>query len=202
MFSGTFRSDVQQRRLADGGAVRRAENRHARPAHSITFGGPIVEDRTWFFGAGRCSDQTAAQRDRLHGDSVQFHEDEKRFEGKLTQSLRRMARVCRSGYIGDPSGAHHQRGRDRQRDHGSSQPGVPPRSAVADHGALYRTYSDRGCSSKGRVSARRGPSRTRAGSSGTDAGNALLDQNTGNYYWSPGFCGVCETTIGTTTTCS
>jgi len=31
------------------------------PTHEFTIGGPIVRNKTWFFGAGRFRDQTTAR---------------------------------------------------------------------------------------------------------------------------------------------
>ena len=57
------------------------------PTYEFTIGGPIVKNRTWFFGAGRFFDQSQANETGYTRSAYTFDNDEKRFEGKITQAL-------------------------------------------------------------------------------------------------------------------
>lgn len=57
------------------------------PTYEFTFGGPIVRDRTWFFGAGRFFDQTVARETGITRVPYDLKSNERRYEGKLTQAL-------------------------------------------------------------------------------------------------------------------
>ena len=57
------------------------------PTYEFTIGGPIVRNRTWFFGAGRLFNQSTANETGYTRAPYTFENDEKRFEGKVTQSF-------------------------------------------------------------------------------------------------------------------
>jgi hypothetical protein len=57
------------------------------PVHEFTLGGPVLRDRTWFFGAGRLFGSSVSNQTGYTDLPYNFEVDEKRFEGKLTQSL-------------------------------------------------------------------------------------------------------------------
>ncbi len=57
------------------------------PTYEFTLGGPILRNRTWFFGAGRFFDQVRSNETGFTRVPYAFENDEKRFEGKITQSL-------------------------------------------------------------------------------------------------------------------
>jgi hypothetical protein len=57
------------------------------PTHEYTFGGPIIQDLTWFFFAGRNFDLSAAAETGFTGVDFIQQVDEKRFEIKLTQKI-------------------------------------------------------------------------------------------------------------------
>ncbi len=57
------------------------------PTYEFTLGGPIVRNRTWFFGAGRFFEQSQANETGYTRSAYSFDNDEKRYEGKVTQAI-------------------------------------------------------------------------------------------------------------------
>ena len=57
------------------------------PTHEFTVGGPILRDRTWFFGAGRLFGSAVSNQTGYSNIPYEYEVDEKRYEGKITQSL-------------------------------------------------------------------------------------------------------------------
>jgi hypothetical protein len=57
------------------------------PAYELTFGGPVLKDRLWFFGAGRFEKNSFNSTMPYTGYNYTRMEDEKRYEGKGTFAL-------------------------------------------------------------------------------------------------------------------
>ena len=57
------------------------------PIHEFTLGGPILRNKTWFFGAGRLFASAVSNQTGYTNLPYDFEVDEKRFEGKVTQSF-------------------------------------------------------------------------------------------------------------------
>ncbi len=57
------------------------------PAYEMTFGGPIVQDKLWFFSAGRFQKNTTNVTAPYTGFNYTRTQDDKRGEGKLTYSI-------------------------------------------------------------------------------------------------------------------
>jgi hypothetical protein len=58
------------------------------PTHEYTIGGPIFKDTLWFFNAGRFQTQEQSNQTAITNISYPRTSDEKRYEGKLTYTLR------------------------------------------------------------------------------------------------------------------
>ncbi len=80
--------DLHERRLADRDAARASRRRMTRCRRSSTRSADrSVKDRTWFFFAGRNFDQSAAEQTGYTNVPFITGLNEKRFEGKVTQSF-------------------------------------------------------------------------------------------------------------------
>jgi hypothetical protein len=69
-----------------------AQNHTSRPStlseiYSATLGGKIVEDRLWFFGAGRYTDATTNNTLAISNEAYATTQKEPRLEGKLTGNI-------------------------------------------------------------------------------------------------------------------
>jgi outer membrane receptor for ferrienterochelin and colicin len=162
------------------------------PAYEFTLGGPILRDRTWFFGAGRIENQDRAEQTYLTNIPYTQGNDESRYEAKVTQSLGMGQRV-QVDYIG----ISHK---DVTADTGSIGFGsmdlqslvtreLPQRQVSAHYTGTFGSqffvesqYSTRRLTFK------------HSGGLFTDRimGTPLLDQQSGGSWWAPGFCGVCQ----------
>ncbi|HEX5216769.1 MAG TPA: TonB-dependent receptor [Vicinamibacterales bacterium] len=160
------------------------------PTYEFTFGGPLRRDRTWFFGAGRLFDSTTAQETSITGVDYDFTADEKRWEGKVTQTLTSAHRL---------QGAFLALTRDEINNAWPSPGEVMdtrslttrqlPQNLFSLHYtgtlgsrfALEAQYSMRNFTFEG------------DGGTNTDLvqGSPLRDLNTGKWWWAPNFCGVC-----------
>src|SRR5262249_34692397 len=57
------------------------------PTYEFTVGGPILRDRTWYFGAGRLVDSLSTRTLGFTSIPYEFDDNEKRVEGKVTQAV-------------------------------------------------------------------------------------------------------------------
>ena len=98
IFSASFRETLHQRQMANADAVRgpsiAADPAHKElrvdktvPTHEYTFGGPVLQDRLWFFTPGRIQTQTAGTHARRHEHPLYVQAAAKRYEGKGTYSV-------------------------------------------------------------------------------------------------------------------
>jgi outer membrane receptor protein involved in Fe transport len=58
------------------------------PTHEYTIGGPVVRDVLWFFNAGRFRSAQESRQTTITNVSYPRTDDEKRYEGKLTYTVR------------------------------------------------------------------------------------------------------------------
>ena len=58
------------------------------PTHEYTIGGPVVKDALWFFNAGRFQKQEQSFQTNVTNVPYVRPNDEKRYEGKLTYTVR------------------------------------------------------------------------------------------------------------------
>ena len=160
------------------------------PTYEFTIGGPIVRNRTWFFAAGRLFNQSTANETGYTRAPYSFENDEKRFEGKVTQSFgpRHNVRVAYTAVREDeinnvwPSAQEVMDLRslhDRQL----------PQDLLSLH---YSGTLRSNLFVEAQYSARQFSFENSGGTS-TDLieGTVLRSQQTGAYWWSPNFCGVC-----------
>jgi outer membrane receptor protein involved in Fe transport len=160
------------------------------PMYETTLGGPIVQDRLWYFAAARVSDKTVARQTGYTNQAYEYRNDEKRLEAKLTGAFSPTQRLS-VGYTGI-----------RQEETNSAWPGSSsvmdlaslttrqlPQNLVAAH---YTGTFGSNFFIEGQYSGRTFTFENDGGRF-TDRirGTTLADNSTGAYYWAPNFCGVC-----------
>lgn len=158
------------------------------PAYEATLGGPIWEDRIWFFGAGRWINQlqtaqTAAPVNATYDSGM----NQKRYEGKLTISP--VSNVTLVGSyikinqddIGNSFGTIYDLDSVYNRQTPQELLAINGNGLVTPNLLLEAQYSSRKFTFIG------------SGSQYTDLinGTLMIDNITGYRYWSPTFCGVC-----------
>jgi outer membrane receptor protein involved in Fe transport len=160
------------------------------PTFEYTAGGPILRDRTWFFFAGRNFDQSAAKQTGYTNIPFITGLDEKRFEGKITQSFATAHRFTGS-YMNIQTEEHNGAWPDASsvmdlRTLTTRQ--LPQDLLSLNYGGVVRNnlfleaqFSQRQFTFKN------------SGGTSTDLieGTQVLDQQTGALWWAPAFCGVC-----------
>jgi outer membrane receptor protein involved in Fe transport len=160
------------------------------PTYEFTAGGPVIRDRTWFFGAGRLFDRAQANETGFTRVPFSFENDEKRFEGKVTQSIG-TGHTVKVAYLGIREQEVNNVWPSPQEvmDLRSLHTRDLPQSLVSVH---YSGVLRPNLFLEGQYSARQF---TFEGSGGTQRdlinGTVLRDQQTGAWWWSPNFCGVC-----------
>ena len=189
-FSGSYRSTVTNDDWRTRTPFDEPKTDKTVPVHEFTIGGPILRNRTWFFGAGRLFSSEVANQTGYTNLPYNFEVDEKRFEGKITQSL---------------GGGHSVRGSYTNISREEVNNAYPSPAEVMDVASLYtRTlpqnllavhytgtlganlfveaqYSQRDFKFEG------------DGGKFTDLirGTVMGDDTTGARWWAPTFCGVC-----------
>ncbi|HWB18561.1 MAG TPA: TonB-dependent receptor [Vicinamibacterales bacterium] len=162
------------------------------PAYEFTLGGPILRDKTWFFGAGRIENQDRAAQTYLTNIPYTTGQDESRYEAKVTQSLG-MGQRLQVDYIG----VSHK---DITADTASIVFGAMDLASLVTRELPQRQISAHYTGTFGsrffvesQYSTRRLAFK-HAGGLDTDRimGTPLLDQQTGGSWWAPAFCGVCK----------
>jgi hypothetical protein len=160
------------------------------PTYEFTLGGPILRNRTWFFGAGRFFDKSEANETGFTRIPYAYNDDEKRFEGKVTQALGTGHNV-KVAYMAIRETETNNVWPSPQEvlDLGSLHTRQVPQDLVSVHysGVLRSNFF-----LEGQYSARKFAFENSGGTT-TDliGGTVLRDQQTGAYWWSPNFCGVC-----------
>jgi hypothetical protein len=160
------------------------------PTYEFTAGGPIVRDRTWFFTAGRFFDQAQANETGFTRSPYTFENDEKRVEGKITQSL---------------GSGHNLRGAYTAVRETEVNNVWPSPQEVMDLRSLHTRQLPQDLFSlhysatlrtnlflEAQYSARQFSFENSGGTSrDLIQGTVLRSQQTGAFWWSPNFCGVC-----------
>ena len=90
-FEGSFRVNLRNDEWTDETPFEREEGTE-RPdnlnqVYEMTFGGPVLRDRLWFFAAGRISEETNPDPFPQTGLPVTRITENRRFEGKLTGTV-------------------------------------------------------------------------------------------------------------------
>ena len=160
------------------------------PTYEFTVGGPIVRNRTWFFGAGRFFDQVAARETGFTRIPYEFSSNEKRLEGKVTQKIG-MDQTVRASYTGirrnDVNSAYPSAAEIM--DLASLKSPSLPQDLVSIH---YSGVFGPRFALEGQFSSRQFTFKN-DGALTTDLidGTVMQDNQTGARWWSPSFCGVC-----------
>ena len=160
------------------------------PTVEYTVGGPFSKDRTWFFFAGRNFDQSSAEQTGYTNIPFIAGLNEKRFEGKVTQSFGTAQRFTgsymniqteeRNGAFPDVASVMDRRTlvtRQLPQDLVSLNYG----GVVGSNFFVEAQFSQR------QFTFQNSGGRTRDRIDGTQ----ILDQETGALWWAPAFCGVC-----------
>jgi Carboxypeptidase regulatory-like domain/TonB dependent receptor len=87
-FSGSYRLGMNNDDWRAVTPFRETKLDKVVPTHEYTFGGPIVRDTLWFFNAGRFQVQEQSFQTTATNISYPRTNDEKRYEGKLTYTVR------------------------------------------------------------------------------------------------------------------
>jgi hypothetical protein len=160
------------------------------PTYEFTLGGPILRNRTWFFGAGRFFDKSEAFETGFTRIPFTFDNDEKRFEGKITQAIGTGHNV-RGTYaaIRETEANNVWPSAQEVMDLRSLHTRQVPQDRLSIHYSgtlkpnlfIEAQYSERQFSFEN------------SGGTTTDLieGTVLRDQLTGAWWWAPNFCGVC-----------
>ena len=190
MFSGSYRETFADDAWRTVSPFDEPRTHDVVPTGEFTFGGPIVRNRTWFFGAGRIEDQSTAQQTAYTNEPYTAEVKEERFEGKLTQALsaHQNLQVAFTGVA-----------------HKEVNAAFPNPASVMDVSSLVTRELPQTLLSAhytGIVSptffveaqfAARHYTFEHSGGTSTDliAGTLFLDQTTGAIWHAPAFCGVC-----------
>jgi hypothetical protein len=86
-FNGSFRTTLTNDNWRSASPFGEPKTAQVVPTYEFTAGGPIVRDRTWYFGAGRVFDRTVTSTVGAPALPYESGDNEKRFETKLTQLL-------------------------------------------------------------------------------------------------------------------
>ncbi|MDQ2700194.1 MAG: TonB-dependent receptor, partial [Actinomycetota bacterium] len=160
------------------------------PVHEFTFGGPIVRDRLWFFAAGRVANAKSAEQAGYTETPFTFEDREKRFEINATQALAAGHRL-RVAY----TGVSHQQTNSAWPDFSSIMdtnslvsPDLPENLVAVHYTGTVGSRFFVEAQYSARTSAFK-----RSGALGRDLimDTPLRDLQTGAWWWSPNFCGVC-----------
>jgi outer membrane receptor protein involved in Fe transport len=192
MFSGSFRTEFNNDDWRTTSPFGEPKVDSLNPVHSFTFGGPIRRDKIWFFGAGRFEDRETGEQTAVTTVPYTQSFQEERYEGKVTVALPRNQRLW-GNYL------HvNQRGENSN----TASIGIDAmdlRSLISRRDPMSLTtinYTGTiGASTvvEAQYSARRWTIKD-AGGLNPDRvqGTPVFDQNSGNSYWAPGFCGQCD----------
>lgn len=189
-FSGSLRTTFNNDDWRTSSPFDEPKKNDTVPTYEFTLGGPIVRNRTWFFGAGRLFSQSTANETGYTRAPYTFENDEKRFEGKVTQSFGPKHNL-RVGYTAIREDENNnvwpsaQEVMDLRSLHNRQVPqdllSVHYSGTLRSNLFLEAQYSARQFSFEN------------SGGTSTDLieGTVLRSQQTGAFWWSPNFCGVC-----------
>lgn len=190
-FSGSFRTTFNNDAWSAISPASETRTQELVPTYEATLGGPIWKDRIWFFAAGRMNDQKAnAQTAFPTFINYPRENDEKRYEGKLTitpfasQTLTASYTAIEQTVTNDFFTSHPILDLDSLKTRS-----LPQDFLVLNYSGVLGTS----LSLEGQY-AQRHFTFEHDGSLFTDLvkGTVLIDEQTGGYYNSPYFCGVCS----------
>jgi outer membrane receptor protein involved in Fe transport len=190
IFSGSFRTSF---RNDDWRAVTPFDESKVDdtvPTYEYTFGGPILQDRTWFFTAGRFQDAKTSRETGYTNIPYVSGQNEKRFEFKVTQAIT-------SGHRLEGAYTSIQRSQTNAAQPSANEimdlasltnPDLPESLFALHYTGTWRNN----LSFEAQYSARTFAIKN-SGGTATDRifGTPLMDQTTGAYWWAPLYCAVC-----------
>lgn len=187
-FSGSFRTTLTNDNWRSVSPFGESKLDKTVPAYEFTFGGPILRDRTWFFGAGRLRNLEASDTTAITRIPFTTGDDEKRYEGKVTQALGRgqTMRVAYTKITEDITNDFFLSVMDlaslKNRRLPQDLLSVDYSGTIGTRFFVEGKYAARHFTFAG------------DGSQYTDLirGTLLTDRQRGTRYWSPTFCGVCQ----------
>jgi len=160
------------------------------PTYEYTFGGPIVKDRLWFFGAGRNQTQELGRTLVITNIPYTFTDRTGRYEGKATYSVNSNHTFQGSYSKITEEQVNNTFNTSASMDVNSLNTRRLPEDlfTINYNGILSPTLFV-----EGRFSSRHF-SFVGDGASSTDLvnGTLLIDQRRGTRYWAATFCGVCD----------
>jgi outer membrane receptor protein involved in Fe transport len=189
-FSGSLRTTVNNDDWRTVSPFDEPKKNDTVPTYEFTLGGPIVRNRTWFFGAGRLFDQSQANETGYTRSAYTYQNDEKRFEGKITQAFG-SAHTVRAAYtaVREEEVNNVWPSPQEVMDLRSLHTRQLPQDLFSLH---YSGTLRANLFLEAQYSARQFSFENSGGTS-TDLidGTVLRSQQTGAFWWSPNFCGVC-----------
>lgn len=191
VFSGSYRTSLANDNWRTVSPFDEPKADKLIPVYEFTFGGPIVRDRLWFFGAGRSTKNTTADQTATTGIPYERELNEQRYEINSTVSLG-SGRRLRVDYLGvNQSGKNSPTaaiGNDVM-DLRSLISRKDPMSLVTVN---YAGTINRSIAMEAQYSGRAWTIKD-AGGLNPDRieGTPVFDQSTGDSFWAPGFCGIC-----------
>lgn len=190
IFSGSFRTSFRNDNWRAVTPFDESKIDQTVPTYEYTFGGPILQDRTWFFAAGRFQDAKTSRETGYTDIPYVSGQNEKRFEFKVTQAItpgHRLEGAYTTIQRSQTNAA--QPSSNEIMDLASLTNPELPESLLALH---YTGTWRNNLSFEAQYSARRFAFKN-AGGAERDRifGTPLMDQTTGAYWWAPLYCAVC-----------
>ncbi|HKY20161.1 MAG TPA: carboxypeptidase regulatory-like domain-containing protein [Vicinamibacterales bacterium] len=159
------------------------------PMYEATFGGPVLKERLWFFGATRIRNEETSLNTIVTNIPYIRTNDEKRYEGKVTYTPR-PNHSLQSSYINiDQVQTNFSPSTIRVMDLASLAPQRQPSDLLSLRysGLVSPNFSIEVQYSRRHLTLDTGaPTRDRVN------GTLLIDGAKNNRYFSPTFCGICE----------
>jgi outer membrane receptor protein involved in Fe transport len=190
-FAGSFRTTFTNDNWRTTTPFGEPKTSKVVPAYEFTGGGPILKDRTWYFGAGRLKNDSITRTLAFTNIPFENGDNEKRFEGKVTQSL---------GAGHSVNVAYTNIKRDQTNNAFPNAAGIMDTRSLVNRGLPQNFLSVHYSGTvsprfflEGQVSSRHFTF-DHDGATTTDRiqGTTLVDRQRSNQrYWSPTFCGVC-----------
>ena len=187
-FSGSFRTGFRNQDWEEETPLTTVQTDEVIPTYELTFGGPILRDRLWFFVAGRDREAEVTRNTAQPvGAAYTNVRDQQRYEGKLTATLTpRHTLVGTYAEIEDVELGNAFTGimdRDSLNDRETPQElwALNYTGVITDSLFVSAQYSEREFTFIG------------SGAKTRDliGGTLILDNARGTRYHSPTFCGIC-----------